>query len=377
MKIIYRMLMLDMLAVIAEGVALFTFVFLLKRLYDLTDLLAAGSTTIATTGSLLFALLPSIMVLTFPMAILLAGLIVYGRLAHDNELVALLASGYSHRQLLTPVLILGLVLTVTLSWWAHRIAPKGLRMFQIIAADILQETATTGIRPGSFNPLGNFIFSPSEIEDGQMRYLRMFELKNEAVAGVITAPSGSIRFNPDDEILSLHLQNGVLHQIPSPDRDVVLQFEEMKFSVAIRDLLRKLARGGPDRQQKSDKQLQELIVSDRLAYENETRPNYKEYFYKQWKSWEIERASRGALPVACLLMALIGGLLGSSVHATRRSACYSMTIFVIFLYYVLLSFGKVFAEDGVIAPWLGVWIPNLACMGVLAILFYRTRRVVS
>ena len=114
MKLIWRYMVLNLLTFIAEGVVLFTFVFLLKSIYEITDLLVAGGTTLSATIQLLFSLLPSIMILTFPMALLMASMLMYGRMTQDNELIALQASGYSTWQLIVPAFIVGLILTVIL-----------------------------------------------------------------------------------------------------------------------------------------------------------------------------------------------------------------------------------------------------------------------
>ena len=374
-KIITRMLILDMLSVIAEGVALFTFVFLLDRLYDLTDLLAGG-TTLFDTILLLFCLIPSIMVLSFPMALLLSSMIVYGRMAHDNELVALQAGGYSSRQLLMPVIIVGIILTGILLWWSDRIAPKGLRMFQTIAAEVVQKTATTGIRPASFNRLGNFIFSPSEIENGKMKNIRIFEYKTnvdnkEKISGVITSPAGQLEYFPAQNTMRLHLENGALCQIPAADRIVAMSFEEMNFSMQIDGILDRLTRGGREEQRFSADRLKTESIKRRAEYEIYRDKKHLKY----WKKVDVEKVSRIALPLACLFMVVIGSLLGMGVKLGRRSSCYSMTILVIFIYYILLNFGRTFAEDGTLPVWTGIWMPNFAGMLFIAWLYYRTLRV--
>ena len=42
LKLIHRILFVELLGAVGEGVVLFTFVFLLKRLFNLTELLVAG-----------------------------------------------------------------------------------------------------------------------------------------------------------------------------------------------------------------------------------------------------------------------------------------------------------------------------------------------
>lgn len=379
-------MILDLLAYIAEGVVLFTFVFLLKSLYELTDLFVAGGTNFSTTFQLLFSLLPSIMLLTFPMAVLLASLMLYGRMTQDNEITALQAGGYSTYQLVIPAIIVGILLTAVLLWWGNRIAPKGLRLFRAVAVDVLKDTATTGIRPGGFNKLGDFVFFPSEVDEGKMTNLRLFEsrlekdkdgFELERVSGVVSSPTATIHFSPSTNTLTLQLKEGTLHQVPQADRDVVIRFGSMEFTIGIPSLLSKLAKFRREEQIYSSERLQWEIEKTEQDYERfkQAGDPTAEWWRQFWKRCEVEKARRVALPFACLFMAVIGAVLGMESRFGKRSSCYAMTIVVILFYYILLSLGKAYAEDGVVPAWLGIWIPNLIS-GVIALaLLQRTQRV--
>lgn len=388
LNIITKTMIFDLLSYIAEGVVLFSFVFLMKSLYDLTDLFVAGGTSFLITFELLFSLLPSIMILTFPMAVLLASLMLYGRMTQDNEITALQASGYSTYQLLVPVVIVGIVLTLLLLWWSSRIAPKGLRLFTMMAENVLQDTATAGIRPGGFNRFGGFVFFPSEVDEGRMRNLRLFEYKKAhsdaesfeteryMISGVVTAPTASIFFTPQEKTITLRLENGMLHQVPQPDRDVVIRFQEMEFTIGIPELLQRLTKVNRAEQSYSTNGLEKDVVqrSKQRYLENPSAPDAG-WYRSFWKRGEIEQARRKALPFACLFMAIIGAVLGMESRFGKRSACYSMTIIVIVIYYVLLSFGKAYVEDGILPAWIGMWIPNAVSMLIAGVLIYRTQRV--
>lgn len=368
-------MVLNLLTFIAEGVVLFTFVFLLKSIYEITDLLVAGGTTLSATIQLLFSLLPSIMILTFPMALLMASMLMYGRMTQDNELIALQASGYSTWQLIVPAFIVGLILTVILFWWSNRIAPKGLRFFQNMSAEILKDTATAGIHPGGFNKLGRYIFFPSSIEDGIMYDLRIFEKKDEQVTGIISAPTASLQFSPENNILRVYLQGGTLHQLPEPERDVVIKFDQMLFNMGIPLLLQDLAGMKRTERMVSNDVLQRDIIdkSRNFVEQNPGTPDSR-WYYKYWKRGEIEKQQRRALPFACLFMVLIGSLLGMESRFGKRSACYTLTVIIIILYYVLLSFGKAYVEDDKMPAFLGIWIPNIVSLMIFLYLYYRTQR---
>ncbi len=371
MKIISRVIVLDLLVAIAEGTVLFTFVFFLKRLYDLTDLLVTGGATFSSTLALLFSLLPSIMVLTFPMSILLASLLVYGRMAQENELTALQAAGYSTLQLLKPVLLVGLILSLLLLWWHNRIAPKGLRLFDSVAAGVLQNTSTTGIRPGNFNLLGDFIILPSTIEEGRMSSVRMFERRGEEIVGVISAPSGTIQYFPKENTIQIRLEQGTVHQVQSDSSGAFIHFGELTFSISIQDLLRKMANTGKWSQKFSNGALRKTLRDYHNAPPSARTPGFTQMYHQ----FRIELQYRQTLPFACLIMAWVGALLGMESGFGRRSSCYGMTIAIIFIYYILLNFGKTYAEEGSLPVWLALWIPNLIAALAGGYFFYRTQRV--
>lgn len=367
-----RVTLIELMSGVAEGVALFTFVFLLKRLFDLTDLLVSGGATLANIVLLLFSILPSVMIQTLPMAVLLASMMVYGRMVQDNEYIALQAVGYSPKQLLAPAIAAGLICMTLLGWWTYRIAPLGLMQFSAIATDILRESAATGIRPGGFTPLGPFVLYPSEVDDGgELRNLRMFEQRHGRIAGVIASPHATIRFSPEQNQLSLILNNGNLLQIPHPERDVVIHYGVMDFSISVPRLLRRFASTG-----REEYGMLGTELSERRLYLIERYRELGDYEdYKMVRRIELEQARRHALPAASLLMAILGALLGMWSGLGKRSSCYGMTILMIFTYYILLSFGKTYTEMGIISAWVGAWIPNAAAMLLGSYLFWRVQRI--
>lgn len=359
MTLISRSIFFNLLIAIAEGIVPFTFVFLIKRLFDFTELLVADGASSSTILTMFFAIMPSIMMMSFPIAVLLGTMMVYSRMTTDREVIALYASGYSVKQLLIPALTIGLITTALLLWWGHRIAPKGSRVFQAAAIEVVQKTATAGIKPGIFTPLGGMVFSPTSVRDGKMYGLKLFEQKEDGIAGVITSPTAQLSFHEEENILLMHMQDGVLHQTPSPDRDVVIQYDDFLVSIVIPNILNRYATPGRLARTFSDETLETNIRELKKALTIEPDENIRKYYHKELKKCEIEIASRTAQPMACIIMAFLGAVLGLRSRSAKRSACYSLTVAAVFIYYSLLSFGSNYAEDGVVSAWLGVWVPNI------------------
>src|SRR6266704_5267887 len=91
------------------GIVIFTLVLLMGRLITLTDLVVSHGVPLADVSMMILYLIPSFLVLTIPMAFLLAVLLAFGRLSSDNEIVAMKASGLALHQMMPPVIFCSFV----------------------------------------------------------------------------------------------------------------------------------------------------------------------------------------------------------------------------------------------------------------------------
>jgi len=87
--------------------------------------------------------MPGMLTFALPFAVVFASTLVFFRLSQDNEITACAVSGVSYRELLTPVLILGLVLTLGLFWLSNWVVPK---FWRLVAREIEQDVARLVIR---------------------------------------------------------------------------------------------------------------------------------------------------------------------------------------------------------------------------------------
>lgn len=95
-------------------------------------------------------LLPSFFVLTLPIAAMMASITVFGRLAHDKELIAMSGAGLSLYRLSRPVLIFSCLvfgLTLLLAHWGQ---PWNLTSIKTLAPKLLRDHLTVSLREGIF-----------------------------------------------------------------------------------------------------------------------------------------------------------------------------------------------------------------------------------
>jgi lipopolysaccharide export system permease protein len=79
-------------------------------------------------AKIIVLVLPGMLTVALPFAAAMAGTLVFFRMSQDNEVTACAVSGISYRSVLTPVLVLGLVLTGGMFWFSNWVVPRFWRM---------------------------------------------------------------------------------------------------------------------------------------------------------------------------------------------------------------------------------------------------------
>src|SRR6266850_5812482 len=78
-------------------------------------------------GAIAAALLPSVLILTLPVAVLAGIVIGFSRMGSDSEIIAIRAAGVGTWTLLWPALVIGLVATAATTFLHLREAPQAAR----------------------------------------------------------------------------------------------------------------------------------------------------------------------------------------------------------------------------------------------------------
>jgi lipopolysaccharide export system permease protein len=73
----------------------------------------------------------------------------------------------------------------------------------------------------------------------------------------------------------------------------------------------------------------------------------------------VEWHKKFALPVACLILVLIGSSVGMRLRKASRGLSVVLSVAFVVFYYVLFAAGESLGARGRIDPALGVWYPNL------------------
>ena len=81
--------------------------------------------------------------------------------------------------------------------------------------------------------------------------------------------------------------------------------------------------------------------------------------YKSRNKYEYEYYLRFALSVNCILFIMIGVSLGAIIRKGGLGMPALVSIISFLLFYILTTYGKKFAKEGVMDPWIGAWLSVL------------------
>ena len=124
MKILDRYIFREVLTPSLIALMALTFVMVARRIGTLLEMIVRRSANSEEVWAIISAIIPSVLMFTIPMALLVGVLIGFGRMSSDSESVAFRAGGLSTMSILHPVLTLAILawgLNLALSLW---IAPS-------------------------------------------------------------------------------------------------------------------------------------------------------------------------------------------------------------------------------------------------------------
>lgn len=163
--------------------------------------------------------IPFTVALTFPMAVLVATLYAFGRLASENEITALRASGVSLRAILTPVLIASFGLTVFMVIFNDQIMPNSNHTLAKLQMDIARTKPTFALREQVINEVqpGRLYLRANHLDEGsnKMREVTIYDLSDGSRRRTIYADSGNMAMAPNYRDLLMTLYDGSMQDVPT------------------------------------------------------------------------------------------------------------------------------------------------------------------
>jgi len=333
------------------------------RLLQLTRYLFTSSVTLGDLLEIVAFAMPNLVLYALPMAALVGVLLAFVRLNSDNELVALRAAGVGFHQFLPAILSLLAVATLFSFFNALYLMPSANRAFEIKLKSLGRSIVPMLLKEGTFIdavPKVVFFFESVDAVNLKIEGVFVEDSRQPDIRAVIVADHAKIAYPSDGSQIIFKISSGVITRVSEDLKTTqAIAFKDYDLALSLNELFGESSTFRKGRKEMTLNELMEII--------REGGPNYD-------LSLSLELHRRLALPLSCLLLGLVGAPLGAMFRQGGRMAGLTMGLGVFLAYYVALSAGKGLGENGLISPFLAVWLPNLLTVIVAASLWVKVQR---
>ena len=373
---IWRYIFMEVLSPTLLGLCIYVLVFLMNALFELAELAIRKDLPIGSVIKILLFYLPRVLVMTIPMAILLGVLVGVGRLSTDSEVVALRASGVSYWKVLYPVVTLGLIGWVLGSFLILQVEPDANYRRRAVYNDLMYSAdIRREIKPRVFfEEIPGMLLYADEVHQNGDFLEKVFVHQSDSAGRelVTVARRSQIDYDRRNGVALFKLESGTTHSVnpDAPDSYQVSNFERQMIrrepDESFRIQSSVLSRPAPKNFREQDlRELARSILKAEAITHDEVRNRVIGHILAVFHE-------RLALPVACLVFAILGVPLGIMNRRGGRASGFSLSIGIAIIYWILLTTGENLVSQGKLSPYIGLWIGN-AFMGTLGIILFLIR----
>jgi lipopolysaccharide export system permease protein len=220
--------------------------------------------------------IPLTVALTLPMAVLVSTLYAFSRLAAENEITALKASGVSLVSVLKPVLWAALGVTAVMIGFNDQVLPRSNHRLAVLQRDIAQKKPTFGLREQVINEVspGKIYIRAGHIDEASnlMREVTIYDMGDPTRRRTIYADSGDMRMTNGMSDLELTLYSGNTQDVPVNNLE---ELQRLYFNV---DVVRVRGVGNQFQKTTADsyKSDREMTVCEMQAAQDKARRDHDE-----------------------------------------------------------------------------------------------------
>ncbi len=393
-KTLDRYILRQLIAVTFLGVLSLTLLMLLGQLFkELHTLLVESGAPPTIVIDFILQVIPFSLTFSVPWGFLTAVLLVYGRLAADNELTSMRMAGLSLWRLSVPAIGMGIVLSFLCYYINIEVAPKGKRAMSELVVKAAMDNPKALLRSSQ---------DATKLDKVQL-YIEGRE--GDRLVGVHIFPLRDNQGNPSADFDAMHAESATIGNFDVKSRQLELTLnnttiEQTKgresvlpsignMSLNIHIPIRTHRKLKPNRFTNAEivEELAHLEVVRpidrnrmdayaRAASHNPTFPCATQLWTeahedanrylssmteKNEREFRTEGIQRASFACACIVFSLIGVPLAITARRRDTSTGFAIGILVAAVYFVALVFCELSRKASGITPYIVLWIPNILC----------------
>lgn len=300
--------------------------------------------------------LPSVIVMTIPMGVLLSTVMTLNNLSLKSEITVMKACGIGLNRIAKPIFIFAIIMSVFCFIINESVVPVMAKQSKDLALWALgQKNIPDGKQNFVFKELNERgflkrLFYVGYCEDKVLHNITVLDTSKEGTIQVLQAREGST--SPE----GWNFEKGALYTVDDDGKvlnTTLFEDSQIRFGLDMsKELNSDIAR---------EMNFGQLVkyISTHVTDEQDTR-----YII-------IELFDKIALPVTTIAFVLIGVPLAITPPRVRYNRGFLFSILIIFIYYLIRALSISFGEGGSLHPFFAAWMPNivLTIWGVL--LYYK------
>lgn len=322
----------------------------------------AGQYGLKTAILLLFYELPKILDKAFPVGLLLGTLFTFDKMSKDSEITIFRAVGMSFPRIIAPVVVLSIIFTFLCFMTGNKGTPMAAAKMMAIKGNVRSTQYIYTQKDKTGHPLAAIIVSKSY--DRKLQNVIVLDFASHVyqdvhqLTNIYSAKTG---YAYDDrwelqDVSNYKISNdGIYIDIKHMDKIDVLSGEAAKNAYI---LMTSSTMKERDINNHDLKNYVKLLKQEGLSEDyHGTLNKYLQRFFH---------------PLVCILLAILGCLLGFSKPREQRLVGFTIAIGFIFVYYITLPFFDLLAEKEILSPYLTSTLPIIAFSIAIA-WFYKSK----
>ena len=320
--------------------------------------------------------LPGFLVLSFPMSMLLATLLAYGKLSSNSELLALKSLGVANRRIIFPAVLLSIFMTFLTFTFNDSLVPMSNRVAEnTMRASLGKAISSEEGKHIMFSRYGSQLDKSNKVSDSNenlthifyakyfrnnfMEEVTLIDFSRIGMEQILKAEKGKFDQNKNlwifyDGRLTITQDSGDISFI---------NFNEYKYPLG----------EGPRELAKVPSDANDMTVRQAIKAESLYRQAGNN---KEARRMRVRIQEKFTLPAACIVFGLIGSSFGvRSISRSSKSQGFGLSVLMIFGYYLLSFFSSSLGVKGIFNPVLAAWAPVFLSISLSMFLLGKASKI--
>ncbi len=324
-----------------------TLVIFMNQFIRILDMAMTYGTSWGWVASSLLNVLPDVFCLSAPMAFQIAILLTLTNMSEHGELIALRAAGFSFKEIIRPLFICAIALSVVLVLMSNWLTPRSYKRLLDRRAEARSKITKVNLEPKMFLNLGEWDLYLESLDKHTDIAHQIHLIKRDdegALSTKVNAARGKVILN--DTAIGLQLEDGQMQRLDEKDPSLFIAANFDKYVMSI-SLLKEQYRNLRVGEMSTTKLLRRMR---QMPLDQETINEYR-----------TEISMRNVLALSPIVLLFVSCPIGFSFgKRTNKGWGMLYSVIIIFTFYLLMTMGLSLGNKYSWISYPGPWMPIIA-----------------